>query len=204
MCVCVLLPGNKNVVVREYLDRMKNGCIVCNMGHSNTEIDVVSVQQSQMWREIFHSPNQDTQTHITGFFRHSSVSCVPLLGGVTITGLCEKSAVVKISLVDFNKHLTRFQGRHQKSSGYPGLATGKGLKFRTLVLFLLLPPPTSACFVLWRDNLLRVRQINSEPKNTRGVERCCKNRNWKCWQKEVVQTEEIDSFFKSRSGRDTS
>lgn len=46
MCVCVLLPGNKNVVVREYLDRMKNGCIVCNMGHSNTEIDVVSVQQS--------------------------------------------------------------------------------------------------------------------------------------------------------------
>lgn len=30
------------MVVREYLDRMKNGCIVCNMGHSNTEIDVVS------------------------------------------------------------------------------------------------------------------------------------------------------------------
>lgn len=39
------LSGNKNVVVREYLDRMKNGCIVCNMGHSNTEIDVVSYQQ---------------------------------------------------------------------------------------------------------------------------------------------------------------
>lgn len=37
-----LLSGNKNVVVRENLDRMKNGCIVCNMGHSNTEIDVVS------------------------------------------------------------------------------------------------------------------------------------------------------------------
>lgn len=35
--------GNKNVVTREHLDRMKNGCIVCNMGHSNTEIDVVSV-----------------------------------------------------------------------------------------------------------------------------------------------------------------
>lgn len=31
-------------MVREYLDRMKNGCIVCNMGHSNTEIDVVSHQ----------------------------------------------------------------------------------------------------------------------------------------------------------------
>ena len=23
------------------MDRMKNGCIVCNMGHSNTEVDVV-------------------------------------------------------------------------------------------------------------------------------------------------------------------
>lgn len=47
-CVLILLPheitvltGNKNVVTREQLDRMKNGCIVCNMGHSNTEIDVV-------------------------------------------------------------------------------------------------------------------------------------------------------------------
>lgn len=39
-------PGNKNVVVRENLDRMKNGCIVCNMGHSNTEIDVVSHQHA--------------------------------------------------------------------------------------------------------------------------------------------------------------
>uniref|UniRef100_A0A669DGX7 Adenosylhomocysteinase like 2 n=1 Tax=Oreochromis niloticus TaxID=8128 RepID=A0A669DGX7_ORENI len=28
----------------ENLDRMKNGCIVCNMGHSNTEIDVVSCE----------------------------------------------------------------------------------------------------------------------------------------------------------------
>ena len=25
------------------MDRLKNGCIVCNMGHSNTEIDVVSL-----------------------------------------------------------------------------------------------------------------------------------------------------------------
>lgn len=40
-------PGNKNVVVRENLDRMKNGCIVCNMGHSNTEIDVVSLRHAR-------------------------------------------------------------------------------------------------------------------------------------------------------------
>jgi len=34
--------GNKHVVRRDHMDRLKNGCIVCNMGHSNTEIDVVS------------------------------------------------------------------------------------------------------------------------------------------------------------------
>lgn len=37
--------GNKNVVTRDQLDRMKNGSIVCNMGHSNTEIDVVSCRR---------------------------------------------------------------------------------------------------------------------------------------------------------------
>uniref|UniRef100_G3UTV5 Adenosylhomocysteinase like 1 n=2 Tax=Meleagris gallopavo TaxID=9103 RepID=G3UTV5_MELGA len=38
--VVITCTGNKNVVTREHLDRMKNSCIVCNMGHSNTEIDV--------------------------------------------------------------------------------------------------------------------------------------------------------------------
>uniref|UniRef100_A0A673I4K8 Putative adenosylhomocysteinase 2 n=1 Tax=Sinocyclocheilus rhinocerous TaxID=307959 RepID=A0A673I4K8_9TELE len=42
MDMVITCTGNKNVVTREHLDRMKNGCIVCNMGHSNTEIDVVS------------------------------------------------------------------------------------------------------------------------------------------------------------------
>ncbi|NXR14141.1 SAHH2 protein, partial [Semnornis frantzii] len=41
--VVITCTGNKNVVTREHLDRMKNSCIVCNMGHSNTEIDVVSL-----------------------------------------------------------------------------------------------------------------------------------------------------------------
>lgn len=40
--IVVTATGNKNVVSREHMDKMKNGCIVCNMGHSNTEIDVVS------------------------------------------------------------------------------------------------------------------------------------------------------------------
>jgi adenosylhomocysteinase len=40
--IVITATGNKNVVTREYMDKMKNGCVVCNMGHSNTEIDVVS------------------------------------------------------------------------------------------------------------------------------------------------------------------
>uniref|UniRef100_A0A8C4NMC9 S-adenosyl-L-homocysteine hydrolase NAD binding domain-containing protein n=1 Tax=Dicentrarchus labrax TaxID=13489 RepID=A0A8C4NMC9_DICLA len=60
LCVCsdlffLFLPpsGNKNVVVREYLDRMKNGCIVCNMGHSNTEIDVASLRTPELtWERV--------------------------------------------------------------------------------------------------------------------------------------------------------
>ncbi|KAI8119593.1 putative adenosylhomocysteinase 2 [Lucilia cuprina] len=38
--IVVTATGNKNVVTREHMDRMKNGCIVCNMGHSNSEIDI--------------------------------------------------------------------------------------------------------------------------------------------------------------------
>ena len=37
----ITATGNKNVVTRDYMDKMKSGAVVCNMGHSNTEIDVV-------------------------------------------------------------------------------------------------------------------------------------------------------------------
>ncbi|XP_077451538.1 S-adenosylhomocysteine hydrolase-like protein 1 isoform X2 [Stigmatopora argus] len=44
----ITCTGNKNVVGREHLERMKNGCIVCNMGHSNTEIDLVSLRTAEL------------------------------------------------------------------------------------------------------------------------------------------------------------
>jgi S-adenosylhomocysteine hydrolase len=43
MCSLRVLLGGKNVITREHFEKMKNLCIVCNMGHSNAEIDVVSV-----------------------------------------------------------------------------------------------------------------------------------------------------------------
>lgn len=39
--IVVTASGSKSTITRESLDKLKNGAIVCNMGHSNTEIDVV-------------------------------------------------------------------------------------------------------------------------------------------------------------------
>lgn len=51
--ILITATGNKNVVTREHLDRLKNGCIVCNMGHSNTEIDVGSLRTPELtWEKV--------------------------------------------------------------------------------------------------------------------------------------------------------
>lgn len=45
------------MINRDHLDRMKSGAIVCNMGHSNTEIDVVSFTKHRVFN---HKSNKDT------------------------------------------------------------------------------------------------------------------------------------------------
>merc|ERR1719422_1131595 len=51
--IVVTASGNKGVVTREHMDKLKNGAIVCNMGHSNTEIDVVSLKtQDLTWEKV--------------------------------------------------------------------------------------------------------------------------------------------------------
>ncbi|XP_065674447.1 S-adenosylhomocysteine hydrolase-like protein 1 isoform X3 [Hydra vulgaris] len=51
--ILITCTGNKHVVRREHLDRLKNGCIVCNMGHSNTEIDVGSLRTPDLtWEKV--------------------------------------------------------------------------------------------------------------------------------------------------------
>ncbi|XP_047499946.1 adenosylhomocysteinase-like 1 isoform X7 [Penaeus chinensis] len=49
--ILVTATGNKNVVTRDHMDKMKNGAIVCNMGHSNTEIDVESLNTPELVHE---------------------------------------------------------------------------------------------------------------------------------------------------------
>jgi len=49
----ITATGNKNVVTRDYMDKMKSGAIVCNMGHSNTEIDVNSLRTPDLtWEKV--------------------------------------------------------------------------------------------------------------------------------------------------------
>ncbi|OON20425.1 adenosylhomocysteinase, partial [Opisthorchis viverrini] len=51
--VVITCTGNKSVVTRAHMDSMKNGCVVCNMGHSNTEIDVRSLQTPDLtWERV--------------------------------------------------------------------------------------------------------------------------------------------------------
>ncbi|XP_039262702.1 S-adenosylhomocysteine hydrolase-like protein 1 isoform X2 [Styela clava] len=51
--IFITCTGNKNVITRESLDKMKNGAIICNMGHSNTEIDVASLKTPELtWEKV--------------------------------------------------------------------------------------------------------------------------------------------------------
>lgn len=49
----VTCTGNKNVVKRVHMDQMKNGCVLCNMGHSNIEIDVGALRTNELvWERV--------------------------------------------------------------------------------------------------------------------------------------------------------
>ena len=49
----VTATGNKKVVSREHMEKMKNGTILVNMGHANTEIDVLSLKSPNItWEKV--------------------------------------------------------------------------------------------------------------------------------------------------------
>jgi adenosylhomocysteinase len=49
--IFVTATGNKNVITHDHMKAMKDQSIVCNIGHFDNEIDVVSVEKYQ-WEEI--------------------------------------------------------------------------------------------------------------------------------------------------------
>ena len=51
--IIITATGNKGVITREHAEKLKSGAIICNMGHSNTEIDVSSLRQPDIiWEEV--------------------------------------------------------------------------------------------------------------------------------------------------------
>nr|XP_027194937.1 S-adenosylhomocysteine hydrolase-like protein 1 [Dermatophagoides pteronyssinus] len=51
--IVITATGNKNIIIRKHMDKMKDGAILCNMGHSNSEIDVKSIRTSDLiWEKI--------------------------------------------------------------------------------------------------------------------------------------------------------
>ena len=51
--IAITATANKNVVTRDNMDKMKNGCVLCNMGNSNTEIDVLSLKTADLtWEKV--------------------------------------------------------------------------------------------------------------------------------------------------------
>jgi len=49
----VTATGNKKVITRDLMDKMKSGTILANMGHANTEIDVLSLKSSDItWEKV--------------------------------------------------------------------------------------------------------------------------------------------------------
>ncbi|XP_072937704.1 uncharacterized protein AhcyL1 isoform X1 [Epargyreus clarus] len=70
--IVITATGNKCVVTREHMERMKGGCVVCNMGHSNTEVDVHALRTPDLlWERV-----------------RSQVGTGPLLGTGTAWRLC--------------------------------------------------------------------------------------------------------------------
>ena len=78
--IVVTATGNKSVVTREHMDKMKNGCIVCNMGHSNTEIDVMSLKtQDLTWEKVRTQVNAFLVAIIIGILEDNKIRLYVLL-----------------------------------------------------------------------------------------------------------------------------
>ena len=51
--IIITATGNKGVISRDVAEKLKTGAIICNMGHSNTEIDVSTLRQADItWEEV--------------------------------------------------------------------------------------------------------------------------------------------------------
>ena len=50
--IFVTTTGNKDVITRKHMDKMKNEAIVCNIGHFDSEIQIAALHKGLEWDEI--------------------------------------------------------------------------------------------------------------------------------------------------------
>ncbi|PAA48314.1 hypothetical protein BOX15_Mlig001977g2, partial [Macrostomum lignano] len=120
--ILVTCTGNKNVVTLKHFERMKSGCIVCNMGHSNTEIDVSVLQDKRLtWERV-----RNTVDHIIfpdgrrivllAEGRLINMSCISFPSVVvSVTSCTEALALIELWL--FSKEKEEHEKRVKASGG---------------------------------------------------------------------------------------
>src|SRR3989304_1111451 len=77
----ITATGNKNVISREHLERMKDGALVANSGHFNVEIDIPSLEKMAKNRRMIRASVEE--------FRRPGGRRIYLLGeGPLVTLAC--------------------------------------------------------------------------------------------------------------------
>ncbi|KPM05739.1 adenosylhomocysteinase 3-like protein, partial [Sarcoptes scabiei] len=123
--IIITATGNKNIIRRNHMDQMKNGAILCNMGHSNTEIDVKSIRTSDLkWEKIRSQIDHITwpdgkRIVLIGQGRVANISCSHMPSFVaSITATTQIMALIEfLHLTHFNARLTKLTDDQEKYLG---------------------------------------------------------------------------------------
>jgi adenosylhomocysteinase len=111
--IVITATGNKSVITREHAEKLKSGAILCNMGHSNTEIDVESLRSDDInWEEIrynVHHLTFPTNKRIVliaeGRIMNLSCSSVPSFV-VSVTSSTQALALIELYNAPTNRYKT--------------------------------------------------------------------------------------------------
>ncbi|KAG6451624.1 hypothetical protein O3G_MSEX007222 [Manduca sexta] len=124
--IVITATGNKGVVTREHMERMKNGCVVCNMGHSNTEVDVHALRTPDLlWERVRSQVDHIIWPHgkrivLLAEGRLANLCCSSLPSFVADVYLLPKKMdeyVASLHLPTFDAHLTELTDEQAKYLG---------------------------------------------------------------------------------------
>ncbi|XP_025422363.1 S-adenosylhomocysteine hydrolase-like protein 1 [Sipha flava] len=110
--IVITATGNKNVIVREHMDKMKSGCIVCCMSYCHNEIDVAALHTPELkWEKVrsqvdhIRWPDGKTMILLAGG-HHVNYTCSSIPSFVTsITAATQVLALVEL----FNAPIGRYK-----------------------------------------------------------------------------------------------